>query len=99
MRAEFARACNEAGLCFVGPDAAHLDLCGDKARDFFASLDGAPMIVKAVAGGGGRGTRAVLTQDEIEPDFHRCQRKALAAFGCDDLYVEAFIPRARHVEV
>jgi len=124
-RGDFARACTAAGLCFVGPDAAHLDLCGDKARarqaafaadvpvirgidrpvtlddarDFFASLDGGAMIIKAVAGGGGRGTRAVHTAEEIEPAFQRCQREALAAFGSGDLYVEAFIPRARHVEV
>jgi acetyl/propionyl-CoA carboxylase alpha subunit len=85
-RADFAAACADAGLTFVGPTAKHLDLFGDKARArqaaaaasvpvirgidractlvdakaFFASLGpGAPMIIKALAGGGGRGTRVV----------------------------------------
>ena len=72
----------------------------EEARIFFASLgDGAAMIIKAVAGGGGRGTRAVLAADEIEAAFVRCQSEASAAFGRADVYVEEFIPRARHVEV
>ena len=125
-RADFARRCIEAGVTFVGPDIAHLELFGDKARAraaaiaasvpvirgldhpvtldeaqaFFASLGkGGAMIIKAVAGGGGRGTRAVLTTDEIEPAFARCQSEAAAAFGRPDVYVEEFIPRARHIEV
>ena len=71
-----------------------------EAQAFFDSLgpDGA-MIIKALAGGGGRGTRAVLTAEEIEPAFQRCQSEAAAAFGRPEVYVEAFIPRARHVEV
>jgi len=125
-RADFARACAAAGLTFVGPSPAHLDLFGDKAQAraaaaaasvpvmrgldhaitlaeaqaFFESLgpDGA-MIIKAVAGGGGRGTRAVMTAGEIEPAFKRCQSEAKAAFGREDVYVEEFIPRARHIEV
>ena len=125
-RGDFARACAEAGLTFVGPDVATLELFGDKARArraavaasvpivrgidhavtvaeasaFFASLGpGGAMIVKALAGGGGRGTRAVLTADELEPAFERCRSEAGAAFGRPDVYVEEFISRARHVEV
>jgi acetyl/propionyl-CoA carboxylase alpha subunit/acetyl-CoA carboxylase carboxyltransferase component len=125
-RSDFARQCAEAGLTFVGPDVAHLELFGDKARarvaaaaasvpvirgldhavtldeaqSFFRSLGaGGAMIIKAVAGGGGRGTRAVLASDEVEPAFQRCQSEADAAFGRTDVYVEEFIPRARHVEV
>ncbi len=125
-RADFARACTQAGLTFVGPAPAHLDLFGDKARaraaaaaagvpvirgvdrpvtlaeaqGFFTDLGpGGAMIIKAVAGGGGRGTRAVLTADEIGPAFQRCQSEALAAFGRGDVYVEEFLPRARHIEV
>ena len=72
----------------------------DEARAFFAALPaGAAMIIKAVAGGGGRGTRAVLTAKELEPNFRRCQSEAKAAFGREDVYVEQFIARARHVEV
>ena len=125
-RADFARACADAGLLFVGPNPDHLDLFGDKARAreaaiaagvpvirgldhaitldeahaFFAALgDGGAMIIKAVAGGGGRGTRAVLAADEIDNAFKRCQSEAKAAFGREDVYVEEFIPRARHIEV
>lgn len=72
----------------------------DEARAFFESLgpDGA-MIIKAVAGGGGRGTRAVLSPADIDEAFARCQSEARAAFGREDVYVEEFIPRARHIEV
>ena len=71
-----------------------------EARAFFESLeaDGA-MMIKAVAGGGGRGTRAVSVADEIEAAYRRCQSEAKAAFGRDDVYVEEFIQRARHIEV
>ncbi len=72
----------------------------DEARAFFASLPpGSAMIVKALAGGGGRGTRAVLSADELPGVFERCRSEAGAAFGCAEVYVEEFIPRARHVEV
>jgi len=125
-RADFARACADAGLLFVGPDPEQLALFGDKAharaaataagvpviqgldhavsvaeaRAFFAELGpDAAMIIKAVAGGGGRGTRAVLAENDIEPAYQRCQSEAKAAFGREDVYVEAFIPRARHIEV
>src|SRR5256714_5154020 len=72
----------------------------DEARAFFASLgSGRAVIVKALAGGGGRGTRAVLSMDELEAAFQRCQSEAGAAFGRAEVYVEEFLPRARHVEV
>jgi acetyl/propionyl-CoA carboxylase alpha subunit/acetyl-CoA carboxylase carboxyltransferase component len=72
----------------------------EEAGAFFESLgaDGA-MMIKAVAGGGGRGTRAVTAAAEIDATYGRCQSEAKAAFGRDDVYVEEFIPRARHVEV
>jgi acetyl/propionyl-CoA carboxylase alpha subunit/acetyl-CoA carboxylase carboxyltransferase component len=72
----------------------------EEAHAFFATLgpDGA-MIIKAVAGGGGRGTRAVMAASEIDQAFKRCQSEAKAAFGREDVYVEEFIPRARHIEV
>src|SRR5689334_2765183 len=62
-----------------------------EARSFFASLQGGAMIIKALAGGGGRGTRVVLTEQEIEPAYQRCRSEAEAAFGCGDVYVEEFI--------
>ncbi len=72
----------------------------DEARAFFASLrPGTGMIVKALAGGGGRGTRLVLSADQLDAVFERCRSEAGAAFGRAEVYVEEFIPRARHVEV
>lgn len=70
-----------------------------EARSFLASLGGGAMIIKALAGGGGRGTRVVSTEAEIESAYERCRSEALSAFGCADVYVEAFLERARHVEV
>ena len=125
-RAEFAEACAEAGLCFIGPDPKHLRLFGDKAearkaaraagvpvpegidravsleeaQGFYEALGpGGAMMIKALAGGGGRGTRAVFEAGGIEPAYARCRSEAEAAFGCGDVYVEAFISRARHIEV
>ena len=123
--ADFARACEEAGITFVGPAPAALALFGDKARArtlagarnvpvltgtnhavdldgaraFFQQLDGRPMVIKAIGGGGGRGMRAINDASEIEDAFDRCTREALSAFGNGALFVERFIPRARHIEV
>jgi acetyl/propionyl-CoA carboxylase alpha subunit/acetyl-CoA carboxylase carboxyltransferase component len=69
----------------------------DQARGFMAE-HGAVM-VKAVAGGGGRGMRPATTPDELEQAFERCASEAKAAFGNGDLYVERFLARARHIEV
>ena len=122
----FARACEEAGLTFVGPTPGTLDLFGAKtqaraladandvpvvpglshavtveeARAFFADLpDGAGMLIKAVAGGGGRGMRTISEASEIDAAFERCASEAEQAFGDPSLYVERWIPRARHIEV
>ena len=124
--AEFARACRDAGITFVGPTPHLLDLFGDKVRarqaareagvaviegsdeavtleqaaEFFASLgEGSALMLKAVAGGGGRGSRAVQTIDELEAAWERCESEARMAFGSGALYVEQLIPRARHIEV
>ena len=70
------------------------------AHEFFDSLGaGASMMIKAVAGSGGRGLRAIFDAGEIDAAFERCQSEAAAAFGDADLYAEQFIPRARHIEV
>ena len=72
----------------------------DEARAFLASLGaGGAMIVKALAGGGGRGTRVVRSADALDAALQRCQSEAGAAFGRPEVYVEEFLPRARHVEV
>ena len=72
----------------------------EEAQAFFDTLGpGGAMMIKALAGGGGRGARAVFDADGVEPAWARCRSEAEAAFGCGDVYVEAFIPRARHIEV
>ncbi len=71
-----------------------------EAREFLASLgEGGAMMVKAVAGGGGRGMRAVYRVDELDEAYRRCQSEARTAFGNADVYVERLMPRARHLEV
>ncbi|MET0378167.1 MAG: carboxyl transferase domain-containing protein, partial [Spongiibacteraceae bacterium] len=72
----------------------------EQAREFFCGLgEGAAIAIKAVAGGGGRGIRIVRNLSEIEEAYARCASEALAAFGNGDLYVEQFLPQARHIEI
>ena len=120
--AEFARACADGGLMFVGPTPETLAAFGDKARareiakgcdvpvlpgtgtislkeaGAFLRAHGAIML-KAVAGGGGRGMRLVQSAAELEPAFARCASEAKSAFGSDAVYTEAYMPNARHIEV
>ena len=124
--AEFARRCQAAGLCFIGPSAEVLELFGDKAaaralaercevplvrgisrainlqeaHDFLRSLgaNGAVML-KALAGGGGRGMRPVFAEEALDEAFARCQSEARAAFGSDALYIEQLVGDARHIEI
>ncbi len=127
-RADFAQACADAGLVFIGPSPAQLALFGDKAsarklaaehgvpllpgtaaasllqiEAFFAELrqhdPGCGLMLKAVAGGGGRGMRAVLDPAALPAAYQRCTAEALAAFGVGDVYAEKLIPQARHIEV
>ncbi|HBU06107.1 MAG TPA: acetyl-CoA carboxylase biotin carboxylase subunit, partial [Nitrospiraceae bacterium] len=60
---------------------------------------GFPVIVKASAGGGGRGMRIVNEESGLEQAFYMAQREALAAFGNGELYVEQYIPEIRHIEI
>ncbi len=72
----------------------------EEALAFHRSLgEGGAVMVKAIAGGGGRGMRPASNAAELEAAFARCASEAKAAFGDDALYVERFLPRARHVEV
>ncbi|MBI3675806.1 MAG: carbamoyl-phosphate synthase large subunit [Proteobacteria bacterium] len=121
--AGFARACEKAGLVFVGPSPETLALFGDKAAArALAEKTGVPVLagtkagaslseiqaflkkhdaimLKAVAGGGGRGMRLVHEASDLEQAYARCQSEAKAAFGNGEVYAEAFFSRARHVEV
>ena len=69
----------------------------EEARAFLASHG--PLMLKALAGGGGRGMRPVHRAEELDEAYARCQSEARAAFGRDDLYVERLIEGARHIEV
>ena len=124
--AAFARACHEAGLIFVGPNPAVLELFGDKAsarrlaercgvavsrgtrcpttldqaREFLADLGpGGAVMVKAAAGGGGRGIRMASSIAELDGAYERASSEAKAAFGRGDVYVEELVANARHIEV
>jgi acetyl-CoA carboxylase biotin carboxylase subunit len=63
-----------------------------------ASEIGYPLIIKAVAGGGGRGMRIVIDKSELAPAFHTASTEALQAFGSGAVYMERFIERPRHIE-
>ena len=96
-----ARA-REAALAAGVPVSPGLDrsITLEEARAFLeARPAGQGVILKALAGGGGRGSRVVLAADELEGAYARCRSEAQAAFGVPDVYVEAFLSRARHVEV
>jgi acetyl/propionyl-CoA carboxylase alpha subunit/acetyl-CoA carboxylase carboxyltransferase component len=72
----------------------------DDVKTFFASQgDGAAVMIKAIAGGGGRGMRIVDDASKLEDAYARCQSEAKAAFGSDGVYVERLIRNARHIEV
>ena len=123
--AEFAHKVIDAGLIWVGPSPASIELMGDKSRARRAAIDagvptlpgtegalqdgddiaaiaaliGYPLVVKASAGGGGRGIRLVVNPDELSSTVDIAQAEALAAFDSSDVYFEKFVTRARHVEV
>ena len=72
----------------------------EEAERFFSSLgEGRAVMLKAIAGGGGRGMREVHVLEGLASAYERCRSEALQAFGNGELYVEQFYPRARHVEV
>ena len=93
-----ARAMAESCLVPVLPGTSGATSL-DEAREFFESLGGAPMMIKALAGGGGRGMRAVSRVEEIESAYERSRSEAVKAFGVGDVYVERLVREARHIEV
>ena len=110
---DFAEAVEAAGLTWVGPSPAALRLGGDKlaakriAREAGVTVlaDGTPqeigfpLLVKAAAGGGGRGMRVVRSAGELEDALAAATREAEGAFGDGTLYSERYLERPRHVEV
>jgi acetyl-CoA/propionyl-CoA carboxylase biotin carboxyl carrier protein len=109
--AAFARAVVGAGLTWVGPPPAAIELMGDKgaAKDAAVAAGvpvvpagtagGYPVVVKAVAGGGGKGMRVVRSADELEGATAAAKREAMSAFGDDRVIVERYLERPRHIEV
>jgi acetyl-CoA carboxylase biotin carboxylase subunit len=123
--AAFARACDEAGIVFIGPGARAIELMGDKAtaRRMAAEADvpitpgsagtvpdvaaalvaasalGYPVLLKATAGGGGRGMRVVRDETSLPRHFRDAAHEAQSAFGDAGLYIEKFLERVRHVEI
>ncbi|MBO6825622.1 MAG: hypothetical protein JJ879_05435 [Sneathiella sp.] len=72
----------------------------EEVTEFFNSLEaGSQMFIKAASGGGGRGMRLISDADDITSSYESAKREALSAFGDDRVYVERFMPEARHIEV
>jgi acetyl/propionyl-CoA carboxylase alpha subunit len=111
--ADFAEAVEAAGIAFVGPTPDALRQGGDKLQAKRIALEarvpvlpagrpeevGLPLIVKAAAGGGGRGMRVVRDPAELEEATDAARREAKAAFGDDTVYYERYVERPRHVEI
>jgi len=122
--AEFARACEDSELAFVGPRPESIEVMGDKVRAKAtmreagvpvvpgsvgeASLEdardladeiGLPLLLKASAGGGGKGIRLVNHADELADAFGMAVAEAEASFGHGGMYVEKALEDARHVEI
>ncbi len=114
-RASFARAVEAAGLKLVGPSAEVMEQMGrkDAAREIAVAAgvpvvpqgEGAagdrayPVLVKAAAGGGGKGMRIVRSADEYDAAVASAKREALASFGDDTILVEKYVEHGRHIEV
>ena len=94
-KAAARRAAVDAGVAVLPGTDTDTDL---RAAQAFFERHG-PLMVKAVAGGGGRGIRAVTDAGALPAAFERCRSEATAAFGNGALYVEKLLPRARHIEV
>ena len=71
---------------------------GDEAVEKAVSF-GFPVILKAAAGGGGRGMRRCDTVEEVKPAFELVHREAEKAFGCDDIFMEKYLIEPKHIEV
>ena len=123
--AAFARACDDAGITFVGPPVRAIEVMGDKAAakamlagttvPLLPGIDaselddaaiaeacqevGYPVLLKAAAGGGGKGMRIVASADELADALAAARREAAAAFGDDRMLVERYVQRSRHIEV
>ncbi|QDS95573.1 2-oxoglutarate carboxylase small subunit [Roseimaritima multifibrata] len=87
----------EAGVAVLG--GTNVALKSAEEAVSIAEEMGFPVILKAAKGGGGRGMRVVHKADEVASQFEQAQREAKTAFGSDEVFVERFVQRARHLEV
>ncbi|WP_417614245.1 acetyl/propionyl/methylcrotonyl-CoA carboxylase subunit alpha [Oceanisphaera sp.] len=123
--ADFAHACAEQGIVFIGPPATAISAMGSKsaAKALMSAAGvpvvpgyhepeqnpqrlrqaaercGFPLLLKAVAGGGGKGMRLVQQLAEFDEALAAAKREARAAFGDDAMLLERYLPQARHIEV
>jgi acetyl-CoA carboxylase biotin carboxylase subunit len=123
--ADFAAACEDAGIVFIGPSAdcirrmgskiaarqmaiaagapvvpgAHETLSGAAEARAFAQQFGYPLLLKAVAGGGGKGMRRIDSEGELDAGIRDAASEAERAFNNPDLYLEKMIDRPRHIEI
>ena len=122
---DFAQACADAGLVFIGPPASAINAMGLKAESkrlmeqaqvplvpgyHGADQDpallqreadriGYPVLIKASAGGGGKGMRAVERGEDFDAALASCKREAINSFGDDAVLVEKYVQRPRHIEI
>ena len=123
--ADFAQACERAGVKFIGPPSSAMRMLGsktnarqaadqagmprtpgcvtglaspDEALDVAAAV-GYPVMLKAAAGGGGKGMRAVFSPDDLPSAFAAASSEAERAFGSGEVYLEKLIERPRHIEI
>src|SRR3954447_17570670 len=109
--AGFARAVAEAGLVFIGPSPEVMEQMGrkDAAREIAIAAGvpvvprgedaGYPVLVKAAAGGGGKGMRVVRSAEEYDEAVAAAKREAMSSFGDDTMLVEKYVEHGRHIEV
>jgi len=123
--AEFADACAEAGLVFIGPPASAMRAMGSKSAakslmekanvplvpgyhgeqqdaDFLhaqADKIGYPVLLKASAGGGGKGMRVIENTAQFKDALASCKREAISSFGDDKVLAEKYLQRPRHIEI
>jgi acetyl-CoA carboxylase biotin carboxylase subunit len=123
--ADFARACRDAGLLFIGPSPESIEAMGSKTEarsrmkaagvpvvpglvdpvksfdeiEAFAREAGFPIMIKAAAGGGGKGMRRIDRVEDLKPAFERVTSEAESFFGDGSVYAEKFIESPRHIEV
>ncbi|MRW84342.1 acetyl-CoA carboxylase biotin carboxylase subunit [Pseudoduganella sp. FT26W] len=123
--AEFADACAEAGLVFIGPPASAMRAMGSKSAakslmekanvplvpgyhgeqqdaDFLhgqADKIGYPVLLKASAGGGGKGMRVIENSAQFKEALASCKREAISSFGDDKVLAEKYLQRPRHIEI